>query len=583
MFKLTKTPIPYYRYISLLAVVMVGIVSILGSGGGGGDGTPPPPAGPSVIGVLPLQDSDTGLVTTEVTARFSESMAPLTINPSSFLLRLSGSTPISGSIDYYAQYDGHDNVAVFVPNNDLEVGKEYIATLTTEITNTAGDPLTSDYVWSFFVAPSPVAVSSDAAGSFGTSGIDISSSSMPNATGEYVVFASTDNLAGISTGGISQIYRKHTISGKVEVVSSNNNGDLANADCALPRISDTGRYVVFASRANNLDLSFTDQSNYHIYLKDMKPGITDNITLLDVNKDDPTLPANGSSSMPDISGIPDVGSGKYVVFQSTAPDLHANDTDTISDIFLVNVVSGAVELISASVDQINDPADGPSYRPRVSENGQRIVFESDATNLLAAGIDTNGKSDIYLRDLGTATTSRISVASDGSQATGGQVGSTHADISADGAYAVYQSDQPTLDGDANGDITDIFLRTIDTPASTTILSFADGDTNGADNDSTRPSISADGRYIAFESLATDLLGAGNDTNGQPDIFVRDKNSTTISRVSTDVNNNQVNGTSTTAVISTDGRYVSFTTPYQFDATDFSSTNDIYRAYNSALP
>jgi len=288
---------------------------------------------------------------------------------------------------------------------------------------------------------------------------------------------------------------------------------------------------------------------------------------------------NGNSYRPDISGIPDIASGKYVVFESTAPDLHVDDTDNTSDIFLINF-GGTVELISATVDQINAPTDNDSYRACVSDDGNRVVFESLATNLVAG--DTNGKSDIFLRNLVTDSTTRISIATDGSQATGGPVGSTHADISANGAFAVFQSDQPNLDGDANGVITDIFLRDI-AATTTVILSFADGDINGADNDSTQPSISADGRYIAFESLATDLLGGGNDTNGQADVFVRDKNSSTIERVSVDNNNAQVNGTSTTATISTDGRYVSFTSNYSFDALDTNGLNDIYRTYNAALP
>jgi len=244
---------------------------------------------------------------------------------------------------------------------------------------------------------------------------------------------------------------------------------------------------------------------------------------------------------------------------------------------------GTTQVVSKRYDSVNQvyiKGNGDSYRPRVSDDGNRVVFESLATNLVTG--DTNGKSDIFLRNLVTDSTTRISVATDGSQATGGPDGSTHADISANGAFAVFQSDQPNLDGDANGVITDIFLRDI-AAATTVILSFADGDLNGADDDSTQPSISGDGRYIAFESLATDLLGGGNDTNGQADVFVRDKNSSTIERVSVDNNNAQVNGTSTTATISTDGRYVSFTSNYSFDALDTNGLNDIYRTYNAALP
>jgi hypothetical protein len=580
MFYLSETKKRYCRYFSLLAVVILGVVSILGTGGGG-DSTPPPPAAPSVDTVFP-KSTDAALVTSVVTVQFNTAMDESTLNDPAtnfFVVDDSTQIPVPGSVEYYPTYEvNHNYVAVFTPTTDLNINNPYTATVTTDVKDSSGIPLARDYVWSFFTAPAIVPVSTDGTGAVGTD-YDGADGSALSATGEYIVFVSKENLAGRTTGGTAQIYRKNTVTGKVDIVSLSESNELANADCTSPRISDTGRFVVFASKANNLDLNFIDQSKNHIYLKDMKPGITDTISLLDVNKDDSTQPANESSSMPDISGIPDTGSGKYVVFQSTASDLHADDTDDISDIFLINF-GGTVELISATTDQINNPADGPSYRPRISDDGNRVVFESLATNLVTG--DTNGKSDIFLRNLVTDTTTRISIATDGTQATGGLVGSTNADISANGAYAVFQSDQPNLDGDANDVITDIFLRDIDAP-STAILSFANGDANGADDNSTRPSISADGRYIAFESLATDLLGAGIDTNGQSDIFVRDKNSSTIERVSVENSNAQVNGTSTTAGISTDGRYVGFTSNYKFDVLDTNDLNDIYRAYNSALP
>ena len=589
MFKLTQTPIPYYRYISLLAIVILGVMSLLGSGGGAPP--PSPPTGPSIIAVLPSASSDTALVTTVVAAQFDTAMDNSTIdNPEQNFFVIDDLTGniVPGSVEYHPTYEiVHNYVAVFTASNDLDTGRSYTATVTTDVKDNSGNSLARDYVWSFSIAPSPVPVSTDATGRFGSSGIDINSSSMPNATGEYVVFASTDDLAGPGTNSYSQIYRKNMITRGVELVSiSSNNQNIANGNCAAPRISDTGRYIVFSSTANNLDPSITLPSTgiSHIYLKDMRDGT---ISLLDKSTT-PGQAGNNNSYKPDISGIPDTGSGKYVVFESTATDLHVNDADDTSDIFLINVVSGNIDLISVDSNEVKGNA--ASIAPRVSENGRRIVFESIATNLVAD--DTNTKSDIFLRNFGSNSTTstdddtlRLSVSTLGNEVTGGPIGSTNADISSNGASAVFQSDQH-LDGDTNGNITDIFLRSIDVP-STAILSFAEDGTD-ADNDSTSPSIGGDGRYVAFESLATTLLGVdlnniGIDTNGQSDIFVRDKNSSKISRVSTDLNNAQVNGTSTTSVISADARYVSFTSPYAFDGSDGNGVADIYRAYNSTLP
>jgi len=602
MFYLSETSKKYYRYFSLLAVVILGVVSILGSGGGGDSTPPPPPPAPSVLDVTPSQSSDTALVTTEVLARFSESMDSSTINTNSFLLSDSGSNPITGSVDFYAQYDGQDNVAVFVPDNDLDVAGEYFATITADAKDTSGEPIARDYVWSFSIAPALVPVSTNSTDSFVSRGADLSvlpgptnitsDPSASDATSEYVVITSRATLvAGVNTGGIAQIYRKNTLTGHVEFVSLNSNNQFADADCFTPRISNTGRFVVFASKARNLDLTITQPDGLsHIYLKDMKVGT---LTLLDRHPTDNSKHGNRPSFMPDISGIPkDDPQGKFVIFESEASDLVDGDSDTngLSDIFFVNP-AGTIERISVSLDPAdNYRADGPSYRPRVSNDGRRIVFESDATNLIENGTngqvdDTNGQRDIFLRNRSTDITTRLSVASNGTQATGGVDGSINADISADGQFAVFQSDQPNLDSanDTNGTITDVFLRDINTPA-TTIMSVAEnGSVPPADGDaaSTLPSISGDGRYIAFESLATTLLGEDNDSNTKSDIFVRDKDSNTIRRVSVDNNNAQASDHSIHAAISPNGRYVCFTSPYAFDLSDGNTVFDIYRAYNSA--
>jgi hypothetical protein len=579
----------YYRYFGLLAIVIVGVVSILGSGGGGGgDSAPPPPTGPSIDNVFPSPSSDTALVTTVVTAQFDRAMDKTTIDdPEKNFTVIDDLTKndVPGSVEYFSTYEKvHNYVAVFTPNKDLDTSKSYTATVTTDVKDTSGNPLARDYIWSFFIAPSPVAVSVDESDTFGTTGINTASPSAPSATGEYVVFASTDNLANLNTGGISQIYRKNTVTKKVELVSTtSNNLTVADGPCASPRISDTGRYVVFSSTASNLDSTVTNTAGKsHIYLKDMRDGT---ISLLDRSITNVGEAGNGNSSMPDISGIPDTGSGKFIVFESTADDLHADDDDTISDIFLVNVTSGSVELISKSSDVNPDPnitvylkGNDNSYRPRVSDNGNRVVFDSIATNLLDVGGDSNGKSDIFLRNLGNDTTIRLSVDANGDEVSGGTVGSTHADISADGVYVVFQSDQPTLVNDANNNITDIFVRETVDESTIEIFSLADGDADGANNDSERPSISANGRYITFESKASDLVAV--DTNGVADVFVRERNSTTISLLSVDNNDTQGNLDSINAAISANGRYVSFTTNNNLDTADGNGKADIYRAYNA---
>ena len=569
----------------LIVILFLPIYVFVSACGGGeaGDGnnTPPPlPLAPEVLDWSPAEQ-EMALVTTVVTARFDREMDKDTINDPEknfTIVEYQTANEISGSVEYFPTYEKvHNYVAAFTSSKELEPGKKYTATVTTDVKDLAGNSLARDHVWDISVAPAIVPVSTDAAGSFGTSGIGISSSSMPDATGEYIVFASSDNFAGIDTGGISQIYRKNTVTGRVEIVSASNfNHNIADGDSITPRISDSGRYVVFSSRASNLISCIPTHGKFHVYLKDMRD---DSIMLLDLSITKPEEAGNGNSTMPDISGIPDTGSGKYVVFESTSSDLHAEDTDTTPDIFLINVISGTVSLVSASLDQENDPADGASSRPRVSDNGNRVVFDSVATNLVAN--DTNGKPDIFLHDVGSSTTTRLSVDANGDEVSGGSVGSTHADISADGIYTVFQSDQPTLDGNINNNKIDIFIRETTDVSTIKTLSLADGDADGANGDSERPSISLDGRYITFESEATDLVAS--DTNGAVlDIFVRERNSTTISLLSIDNNNTQGNQGSINAVISANGRYISFTTSNNFDTADGNDNTDIYRVYNAEL-
>jgi hypothetical protein len=369
---LPETNKQYYRYLSLLAIVILGIVSILGSGGGG-DSTPPPPAAPSVIAVTPAENSDTAPVTTVVTAQFSERMDSTTVDVNSFTLHDSSMMPVAGKVEYKGTYDGHDYVAVFTPIDpndvnilkDLLVGETYTARVTTAVTDIDGNPLARDHVWSFQVAPAMTLVSTD--GSDGTLLSSTSEDSAINQTGEYIVFTSVNTLVpNLPTGGIAQVYRKNTITGKVEVVSTtSNNLTIADGPCSTPRISDTGRFIVFASTAINLDPTISNPGGTnHIYRKDMRDGT---INLLDVIHNNTTAAATGHSTQPDVSA-----QGNFVTFESTAENLVSDDTNGFTDIFVVDP-SGIIERVSVATSG-NQSQNGNSFRPRISSDGQRIVF-----------------------------------------------------------------------------------------------------------------------------------------------------------------------------------------------------------------
>ena len=202
--------------------------------------------------------------------------------------------------------------------------------------------------------------------------------------------------------------------------------------------------------------------------------------------------------------------GRFVSFSSRATNLAGPDTNGTIDVFLRDRALGTttLESVSSSGVQANDYSNGTA----LNETGRYIAFSSAATNLVPG--DTNGSADLFVRDRIYRTTTRVSVKSDGSQASGNAASATAPEFSADGRYIVFQSDQSDLvPGDNNNNI-DVFLHDRDTDGngvfdepggtSTTRISVA---TDGGDpnNFSGHPSISPNGRFISFTSLASNIV------------------------------------------------------------------------------
>jgi Tol biopolymer transport system component len=238
--------------------------------------------------------------------------------------------------------------------------------------------------------------------------------------------------------------------------------------------------------------------------------------------------------------------GRLVAFWSNATNLVPNDTNGVSDVFVRDRLTNLTTRIS--VDSNGVQADGASTDPAFSADGRYVAFQSAATNLVPG--DTNGKIDVFLRDLLLGTTIRLSVDSSGVQSDGD---SGRPDISADDRFVAFHSKGTNLvAGDTNG-VQDVFVRDLQFNL-TNILSV--DDTGAIGNAlSGNPSISANGRWVAFHSNATNLVP--NDTNGVTDVFVRDRGNFTTSRVSTNSIDEQGLFISQTPSISADGRYVAY--------------------------
>ena len=272
-------------------------------------------------------------------------------------------------------------------------------------------------------------------------------SDFPSATavvasdGRHVAFASAaTNLVPGDSNWAWDCFLHDRQSGVTARVSLANNGLEGNGASGYPVLSRDGRFVGFSSDATNLVQGDTNGS-LDGFVRDLSTGTT-----LRVSVDSSGSEASGPSSIQALSAH-----GRYVLFASAASNLVAGDTNGVVDAFLHDMLSGTTERVGLSASGAQPNAD---CWPRVmSEDGRYILLESAATNLTAG--DTNGVSDVFLRDRVTGTTERVSVAADGSQANGA---SRNGSLTNDGRYLLFSSDASNLvPGDTNN-FGDVFLR-----------------------------------------------------------------------------------------------------------------------------
>ncbi|MEK7612516.1 MAG: hypothetical protein AAB407_04195, partial [Patescibacteria group bacterium] len=203
--------------------------------------------------------------------------------------------------------------------------------------------------------------------------------------------------------------------------------------------------------------------------------------------------------------------GRYVAFSSNAFNLVPNDTNGWDDIFVHDRQIGATKRVSVSSNGIQ--GNFFSDHPSISADGRYVAFWSFSSNLVSN--DTNGQADIFVNDSQTGMTVRVSISSNGTQGNGSSFGHS---ISADGRYVAFSSNAFNLvPNDTNG-ASDIFAH--DRQTNMTSRLSIDSSGNQANNVSGSPSISADGRYVTFHSVASNLVT--NDTNGVSDVFVHSR-------------------------------------------------------------
>jgi Tol biopolymer transport system component len=248
-------------------------------------------------------------------------------------------------------------------------------------------------------------------------------------------------------------------------------------------------------------------------------------------------------------GVPTAVSrdGRYVVFYSFSDDLVPGDTNGTVDVFLKERATGGIVRISVSTD--DEEGNDQSAYGTISADGNLVAFASNASNFVAG--DSNDRTDVFVRDRVAFTTECVSVTSSGVP---GDAGSGDPAMTPDGLFVVFSSGADDLVSHDDNGFGDVFLRDRRT-GWTSLVSVKNGTSSGGDGESSLPSISDDGLYVAFTSQADDLVGG--DTNGVSDVFVRDRHLGTTERVSVDRSGAQADGECYGAVISSNGRWVAF--------------------------
>src|SRR3990172_1970992 len=382
-----------------------------------------------------------------------------------------------------------------------------------------------------------------------------------SADGRYVAFSSwATNLVIEDTNGQWDIFVHDRQTRVTELISVNSCGihGIDGGSYSQPSISADGRYVAFSSWASNLVIEDTNGSE-DVFVRDRwesEPDFDDDglsYSQEQLYGTDPNNPDTDGDGMPDgwevQYGLNPLNIGDATLDADNHGYLNIKEYQGGTDPTDQSSVPWTMRVsVNSSGGQANDWSSSPS----LSSDGRYVAFISNTSNLVPG--DTNGVWDIFVHDPQTGVTERVSVDTNGIQGNG--YSSSYYDrpsISFDGRYVAFSSNASNLIlGDTNG-VVDIFVHDRQTRVTKRVSVNSSG---GQANDwSYLPSLSADGRYVAFSSTSTNLII--EDTNGAWDIFVHDRQTGITERVSVDTSGIQGNGNSFNPSLSSDGRYVAF--------------------------
>jgi len=353
--------------------------------------------------------------------------------------------------------------------------------------------------------------------------------------------------------------------GVTTLVSRDSAGALQHLDNTVPRISPNGRVVAYSVRTTSFEA---------IYVRDLDTGLTEQASV-----------ASDGTSAGSINFTPSLShDGRFVAFESWSDLLSADDTNENGDVYVRDRQSGTTVL--ASVSSAGAAGDGISDKPALSADGRFVAFASDSSNLVAG--DTNQVADVFVRDLQSQMTTRVSVSSSGEQVMLDRSRASHSacDISADGRYVTFDNLGSQLVADDTNDQEDVFVH--DRLTGTTVRVSVDSSGGQGEGNSDTPVISANGRIVAFISTAKNLV-----TGVEPSITVvylhdRDADENSVfdetcdgcrrtERVPLEPLPGDDPGIIFDVAISGDGKSVAYTRSFTGPATTSPPTHEVYDA------
>lgn len=362
--------------------------------------------------------------------------------------------------------------------------------------------------------------------------------------GRFVAFVSeSGDLVPGDANGAADVFVRDTMLDRTVLISRSVTGGSAAGSSLQPAISADGRFVAFTSSAPDL-VEGDSNGSLDVFVHDLRTGITQLISrgrhgeLADADSYSPSLSADG----------------RFVAYCSMAANLDTRDTNHVPDVYRYDRLTGHTTLISVAAD--GRSGDGPSGQPSISANGRLVAFTSAAR---FSEQDTNSEIDVYLHDADTGELDLVSRTPDGAAGNGPSLSPS---LSADGSAVAFTSHADDLvDGDDNR-ASDVFVHRRESGRTELISTNRDGEP--AEDGSHSPSISGDGRRVAFLSAADDLVpvpgdGAPSGAESAPrdHTYVRDLDGAGTALVSGTRRRTPGDGVSTATSISSWGRHVAF--------------------------